>query len=189
MKKIDITGKRNIDKLFNPNSEHKRKLAIDYNKKSNISFNSYNIKQQIEFINKLYMDIHFDEREILEKEIKRKQYGYKQQDIHKKMFNKNKFIDLSEIYEKIVISKLKCYYCSCNMLLLYDNVRESTQWTLDRIDNNIGHNGDNVVICCLKCNLKRKTMDSEKFKFTKRLKIIKKNNSILNNGKNSMDKK
>ena len=28
------------------------------------------------------------------------------------------------------------------------------QWTLDRIDNNIGHSKENVVICCLKCNLK-----------------------------------
>ena len=59
------------------------------------------------------------------------------------------------------------------MLLLYDNVRESTQWTLDRIDNNIGHNVDNVVICCLKCNLKRRTMNDEKFKFSKQMRIIK----------------
>ena len=32
-------------------------------------------------------------------------------------------------------------------------------------------------------------MDSEKFKFTKTLKIVKKNNNILNNGNNNMDKK
>ena len=52
--------------------------------------------------------------------------------------------------------------------------REKEQWTLDRIDNNIGHTKDNVVISCLSCNIKRGVMDDAKFKFTKQLKIIKK---------------
>jgi hypothetical protein len=47
------------------------------------------------------------------------------------------------------------------------------QWTLDRLDNSIGHHDDNVVICCLKCNLKKRRMDDEKFKFTKQLRVIK----------------
>ena len=34
------------------------------------------------------------------------------------------------------------------------------------------HN-DNTVICCLECNLKKGTMNDEKFKFTKQLKITK----------------
>ena len=61
------------------------------------------------------------------------------------------------------------------MLLIYENVREPRQWTLDRIDNSIGHNTENVVISCLSCNLKRRTMDDKKFKFSKQMKIIKKN--------------
>lgn len=48
------------------------------------------------------------------------------------------------------------------------------QWTLDRIDNDIGHYSDNVVIACLSCNLHRKTMYHERFLFTKQLNIIKK---------------
>ena len=52
-----------------------------------------------------------------------------------------------------------------DMLLIYENVREPKQWTLDRIDNSIGHNTENVVISCLSCNLKRRTMDDKKFKF------------------------
>lgn len=189
MKKIEIKGKRNIDKVFNPNKKHERKIAIDYENKNKIDFKSYNTKSQIQLINKLYMDLFFDEREILEKEIKKKHYGYKQQDIQKNILDNEKLISVPDIYEKLVASKLKCFYCSTHVSILYKNVRENNQWTLDRINNDYGHNYNNVVICCLKCNVKRKTMDSEKFKFTKTLKIVKKNDNILNNGNNNMDKK
>ena len=67
----------------------------------------------------------------------------------------DKFITYDEIIEKLVLSKLKCYYCRCECLLMYKNVREKKQWTLDRINNNIGHHKNNVVICCLECNLKK----------------------------------
>ena len=90
------------------------------------------------------------------------------------MFNFLKFITYQELIEKLVISKLKCYYCWCNCLLMYENNREKKQWTLDRLDNDMGHTSENTVICCLECNLKRGTLDDKKFKFTKQLKIIKK---------------
>ena len=76
--------------------------------------------------------------------------------------------------EKLVVSKLKCYYCRDNCLLMYNNIREKKQWTLDRLDNSDGHTSENTVICCLDCNLKRGTLNDEKFKFTKQLNIIKK---------------
>ena len=47
------------------------------------------------------------------------------------------------------------------------------QWSLDRIDNNIGHNVGNLVIACLECNLKRRRRTDEKFLFTKQLNIVK----------------
>ena len=47
------------------------------------------------------------------------------------------------------------------------------QWTVDRIDNSIGHDIDNIVISCLKCNLQRKTRSADKFAQTKQL-VIKK---------------
>ena len=51
--------------------------------------------------------------------------------------------------------------------------RDPKQWTLDRIDNTMGHNTNNVLISCLACNLKRRNRTVEKFLFTKQLTIIK----------------
>ena len=59
------------------------------------------------------------------------------------------------------------------MYILYEFVRENSQWSLDRIDNDIGHNNDNVLISCLECNLKRRKQNKDKFLYTKNLKIIK----------------
>ena len=53
-------------------------------------------------------------------------------------------------------------------------MREEKQWSVERIDNNFGHNKENVTIACLECNLRRKTMYHERFKFTKQLTIVKK---------------
>lgn len=57
--------------------------------------------------------------------------------------------------------------------VLYKLVREEYQWTLDRIDNNIGHTRDNTIIACLKCNLQRRRTNKGAFLFTKQLKISK----------------
>ena len=90
------------------------------------------------------------------------------------MIDKRYFISYDELLEKLVVSKLKCYYCRCECKLMYENIREKKQWTLDRLDNDQGHNRDNVVVSCLECNVKKGTMDDEKFKFAKQMRIIKK---------------
>ena len=48
------------------------------------------------------------------------------------------------------------------------------QWSLERIENQYGHNKENVEIACLSCNLGRRTMYHERYLFTKQLEIIKK---------------
>ena len=46
-------------------------------------------------------------------------------------------------------------------------------WTLERINNDFGHNYGNLEIACLSCNIKRRTMYHERFVFTKQLIIVK----------------
>ena len=130
-------------------------------------------KNHISIINQLFLEQSFNGDNTTKKELHKKINSYKQQDI-KKDKNLDGLISYEELLEKLVLSKLKCYYCRKDVLLLYENNREQKQWTLDRLDNSQGHTKDNVVVCCLKCNLERRCLNDEKFLFTKQMRIIKK---------------
>ena len=171
MKKIQIVGKRNIDGIKNTKKETKRKMVLDIKNKETKEV--LNTKSQIELLNKLYLEQDYSGIKFMKKEVERKLLSYKNQDIKKNKFNKEKLITYEECLEKLVISKLKCYYCKKNCLVYYENKLEQQQWTLDRINNDIGHEKDNVVVCCYKCNIKRGRMNDEKFKFTKQLRVVK----------------
>jgi hypothetical protein len=105
--------------------------------------------------------------------IKTKISSYKQQDIIKKKLNNTCFVSFDDVIELLIDANMKCYYCACETYLLYEIVREMKQWSLDRINNEIGHNKHNLVICCLECNLKRRRTNKDAFFFTKNLKITK----------------
>ena len=113
------------------------------------------------------------EKEIILKEIENKISSYRQQDLLKKHFDEKQFITSEILIPKMVESNMKCYYCSCEMFILYENVREMSQWSVDRIDNSMGHNKDNFVLSCLNCNIKRRKRSSDKFLFSKQMNIIK----------------
>lgn len=110
---------------------------------------------------------------LLKKQINEKINGYKNQDIKKKILLPDKFVDLDFVLNLLKSSNLMCFYCKEPVIILYENVREPKQWTLERINNSFGHNKDNTVISCLCCNLKRKCMFQERYIFTKQMKIIK----------------
>lgn len=110
---------------------------------------------------------------LIASEIKIKRNSYKRQDINKKKFNEDTFISEPEIYEKLLTSNLNCYYCRSKVCIFYKTVRQSNQWTLERINNIIGHSSTNTVISCLDCNLKRRNKSSDAFKFAKQL-VLKK---------------
>jgi 5-methylcytosine-specific restriction endonuclease McrA len=85
-----------------------------------------------------------------------------------------KIISLEQTIERLMASKLRCYYCKEHCMLLYKDALSKRQWTFDRIDNDMGHNYDNVVVCCLECNIKRGDMDSDRFKRGKEIKFVRK---------------
>jgi 5-methylcytosine-specific restriction endonuclease McrA len=95
-------------------------------------------------------------------DLKRKAYIY--QDKQHAIYDARFSITTGQIVELLVSCELLCYYCREICLIAYKESMCRKQWTLDRIDNDYGHNDKNVVIACLDCNLKRGTMDSERFR-------------------------
>jgi hypothetical protein len=138
-------------------------------------------EQQHKIINEIYNNLKTNDTvvsdpdiiKIIKSQVSNKLSGYKQQDIMKKVFAKEQIITFEQVVEKLKSSNLKCHYCNENVYLLYKFVREMNQWSLDRINNDLGHTCENVIISCLECNLKKRTKNSDSFLFTKQLKINK----------------
>ena len=112
--------------------------------------------------------IHF-----LREQIRQKIYNYYSQDMKKQLYNPENFITLEYILQKLEDCQLDCFYCREPVFLWYEIAREPKQWTVERIDNKIGHDIGNIEIACLSCNLKRRCMYHERYVFTKQMKIVK----------------
>lgn len=154
----------------------KKNIVFNVKKRENVDFNDINAVDEISYINKLFCNCEFAHSKKLTDEIKKKISGYKSQDIKKDRYDKDLLITFDETTELLVASRLKCHYCTNVVRLFYDNVREKEQWTLERIDNSLGHFKNNVVISCLECNLKRRCIDTDRFKYSKSFNNIKKIN-------------
>lgn len=107
-------------------------------------------------------------------QIRNKLSSYRSQDIDKNLFIPSQIMDVSGVLHKIEAAKGLCFYCKSPVYILYDNVREPKQWTLERLNNKQGHIFENVEIACLSCNLRRRTMKYEKYIMTKEIKIVRK---------------
>ena len=176
-KKIIFTGtttKYQMKKINNTVKEKKMRIETQTwgLNESELSF-----EMQLNILNELVLN---DNKPVLTDKyskliinhIKTKIQSYKQQDTIKKIYNEDEFINLEQVINLLQETKLKCHYCSCETFLLYEIVREMKQWSLDRINNDIGHNKNNLVIACLECNLKRRRTNKDSFMFTKNLKIV-----------------
>jgi hypothetical protein len=108
----------------------------------------------------------------MEKTILKKLRGYKAQDDKYEIYSVHHFIKPEQVADKLETCNYKCYYCNESVKTEY-SCRDMLQWTLDRIDNTMGHNTNNVLISCLGCNLKRRNRSVKKFLFTKQLVIQK----------------
>ena len=177
MKKIDILGKRNQDKMkqmADPEAVIERKVSK--HKLVSLSDDIYTTDQS------LVLDIlksHIADKSLgtsisdssaqsisthLLREIDTKRKAYIYQDKNHQIYDPRFSITTDRIVELLVSSELLCHYCREICQVAYKEAMCRRQWTLDRIDNNYGHNDTNVVIACLDCNLKRGTMDSERFR-------------------------
>lgn len=168
-KQINIQDKYFIQKVSGKNQ--KRETIKKWDK----SFQNDNIsidKEKNELV-KLYSNIDTSMNKIMREEIQKKRNSYKQQDIKKKR-NIDFFVSLNECFELLLESKLKCSYCKKWVVILYQNIREKKQWTLDRVDNDKCHSKDNCVVSCLSCNISKKRLNDNKFRFTKQMILVKK---------------
>ena len=188
MKKIEIQGKRNQDKMKqmdDPGAVIERKVM--HKKKIHIPDEFYTTDQSLclDFLNEHIADISLgvgfpgptcvsretvticDRENVLSytlREIDAKRKAYIYQDKHHNIYDPRYSITTHRIVEFLVEAKLLCHYCREICQVIYKEAMCRKQWTLDRIDNNYGHNDANVVIACLDCNLKRGTMDAERFR-------------------------
>ena len=76
-------------------------------------------KNHISIVNQLFLEQSFNGDNTTKNELHKKINSYKQQDI-KKDKNLDGLISYEELLEKLVVSKLKCYYCRKDVFLESD---------------------------------------------------------------------
>ena len=170
MKKIEIQGKRNQDKM--KQMDDPTAVIEKVPKKNRVPDTFYTENQSLVLtILKEYnvavavADPNCVSHIIREIDAKRKAYIYQDKQHH--IYDPRYSITTDRIVELLVSAGLLCHYCREICQVAYKEAMCRRQWTLDRIDNNYGHNDTNVVIACLDCNLKRGTMDFERFRLGK----------------------
>lgn len=166
----------NEDFLFENQIEFLNRIIGKYTKASSVYVQHWTPPKGIVDVENHVFDVDTNDNKkekIIIQEIQRKINSYKNQDVIKKKFNKELFVDLFQVLTLLNKCLLNCFYCNKKVCLFYENVREPKQWSLERIDNSKGHIINNVEISCLSCNIKRRTMYHERFLFTKQLTIKK----------------
>lgn len=175
-KTITINDKNSVYKYLKSKDDEKKDKYNIRNGMEHIDEKLLNHDLQINLLQELYLDESYKINKdclLIKRELEKKINGYKRQDIEKSIYDEKLLISFVQLVEKLVSSKLKCYYCSDNVYLIYKNVRDQKQWSLDRINNDLCHSNENCLIACLNCNLRRRLTNMEKFDFTKKLRISK----------------
>jgi hypothetical protein len=187
---VDFTKpvkKAKEEKIIKPREPPKKRVVTETEKWTNTilgkeSSDYAGPEKQLELVQSILSEHILPENvdicRVIMQQICQKISGYRSQDIEKGLFVEGEFVDSIIVLNKMVECKNQCYYCKNLVEILYEYVREPKQWTLERINNKVGHNKTNVVIACLNCNLHRKTMHTERYLFTKQLNIVKAEESI-----------
>ena len=168
------TTKKNIEKR-----EKRKRIITETDKWQDYFVNKetdFNKDSQLQLLSSLssLKDSDSDKKiHFLREQIRQKIYNYYSQDMKKQLYNAENFITLEYILQKLNDCNLDCFYCREPVFLWYEIAREPKQWTVERIDNKIGHDIGNIEIACLSCNLKRRCMYHERYVFTKQMRIVK----------------
>ena len=157
-----------------PNPKIPRKRVISQTDAWNNTISTYSTQEsQLLLLLQIQSGVFSEAGNILTSHLKTKQSGYRSQDTAKKIYEPERLIKIPELIALLIDSNLSCFYCKKWTTLFYDNVREPQQWSLERLSNSEGHNIGNVVIACLECNMRRRTMYYERYLATKQLKVNK----------------
>ena len=70
-------------------------------------------------------------------------------------FDSDHFID-TDFLKGLIEDYEKCFYQDCKVKMQYTEYG-SNMATIERLDNTKGHTKSNCVLCCLECNLKKKS--------------------------------
>ena len=106
---------------------------------------------------------------LIRTEIRDKVRGYGNQDKKNDLFDPELLITEDACILKLLSCQLKCWYCRGDVVILFTEVRQPNQWTLDRLDNDDRHTEENTVIACLDCNLRRRRQSADKYLMGKRI--------------------
>jgi len=164
-------------KLSSYKSQDRLKLKGDYNHRvlKRGAEPSISVKQPS---TSLVKNIHTDSREYIDPNLYVKKYfniiGLLKLliDSNGKCFYCNYPFDMGMPDKYLNCNDMSCYYYEKSISLIKKNIHHnSTQrrWTLERINNKLGHYQSNCVVACLGCNIKRGRTNHASFKFTKRL--------------------
>ena len=181
MKKIEIQGKRNQDKMKqmdDPTAVIERKFQPKRTKVIPDEFYTTDQSLSLDMLKAYVANLSIGiggatasstDRvlSLILREIDGKRKAYIYQDKQHNIYDPRYTVTTNRVVELLVESEFVCHYCREICQVMYKEAMCRRQWTLDRIDNNYGHNDKNVVIACLDCNLKRGTMDAERFRMGK----------------------
>jgi hypothetical protein len=78
--------------------------------------------------------------------------GYKIQDKDKGRNITSDYVTLNDVKKLLFKQEYKCYVCGDNVITEEWEAKCLYHFTLDRIDNKLPHNKNNVLICCQYCN-------------------------------------
>ena len=174
-KKIIIETSSKKNKKVSTSTKEKKDRVVTKTERWNKHFqdDDYTTEMQLQYINQLQQNEMTDKSRLLKSQINGKIQGYKSQDVQKNKYDESQFIDLACVLGKLIDCGLLCFYCKEPMLVWYKHIRDPKQWSLDRIDNDYGHNKNNIEISCLSCNIRRRCMYHDRFRFTKQLTLTK----------------